>query len=103
MANNLPYLFEENWEVGTSLAGWASETDTGSLLNVKHYADLSKYNASSKILADSIGPIVPWRGAFCIEINAGDTNDHTLISGALAIATTQIGFSQFQLFIGNDF
>ncbi len=99
MAGNFPaYIHEENWETGTSVGGWDSETDTGSRLNVVHYATLAKYDSVG------IGPIAPWRGAFCIEINCGDTNDHTLIKATTdVIADAKIGWTQFLLFIGNDF
>jgi len=104
MANNLPYLFESNWEVGTSIDNWTTETDTGSRLNVQHYTTLAKYNANSAVKTDSIGPIAPWRGAFCMEIFMGDANIHSLISpAAIALPDTKIGYVQFMLFIGNDF
>ena len=90
-----PYIFEANFEGGSN-AEWDSETDTGSLLNFPHYTKLSGYNASV------VGPIAPWRGAYLAEWNLGDTNDHTLIASAVAIANTVTAWTRFYLFLGKD-
>lgn len=96
MANNFPYLFESNFERGTN-ADWDSEDDTGSRLDFAHYGVLATYNPVT------VGAIAPWRGAYCMRILAGDTNDHVLIEGDIDIADTATGYTRFELFIGKDF
>lgn len=60
-----PWLFEENFELGTA-GSFNSETDTNSKLSFLHYSDLARYE----------GLPAPWRGAYCMGINlAGGTND----------------------------
>lgn len=90
-----PYIFESNFEAGTN-AEWDSESDTGSLLNYPHYSKLSGYNATI------VGPIVPYRGAWVAEWNLGDTNDHTLIAAAIAIADTVTRYTRLYLFPGKN-
>jgi hypothetical protein len=90
-----PFIFESNFELGTN-AEWDSETDTGSRLNYPHYATLAKYDVTS------VGPVLPWRGAFVAEWNLGDTNDHTLIRSTIAIADTASAYTRFLLFLGKD-
>ena len=92
-----PYLFESNFERGTN-GDWDSETDVEGVLNIRHYTFLSRHDVTQ------IGPIVPWRGAYCAEWNlTGDTADHILIEGDMDIADTVTGFTRFYLFIGRNF
>lgn len=91
-----PFIFESNFELGNN-AEWDSETDTEGVLNIRHYTKLARYDASL------VGPIAPWRGAFCAEWDlVGDTADHILIEGDLDIADTATAFSRFYLFLGKD-
>lgn len=94
----LPYIFESNFETGLTTE-WDSETtDTNNVLKIKHYTELADYNASV------IGPITPFRGAYCMEIRlGGETDAHQLIEGDLDIADTQEAYAAFQLFIGKNF
>lgn len=93
-----PYIFEDNFEYNGAftLGGWDSETDTGSLLNQRHYTFLARENVQV------VGGIAPFRGAYCPEWNLGDTNDHTLIEGDIDIADTVTRYSRFYFFPGLD-
>lgn len=86
-----PYLFEENFELGTK-GGFDTETDTGSLLDFPHYTDLVK-----------AGSPPPFRGAYCMRIRPGDTNDHTLTEGDIDIADAASAYTRFYLHVSNDF
>jgi hypothetical protein len=90
-----PYIFEENFERGT-LGKFDSETDTGSLLNFRHFSFLAREDTTV------VGAIAPWRGAYCVELNLGDTNDHTLIEGDIDVVTADSGFTRFYMFLGKD-
>ncbi len=87
-----PWLFESNFEQGTN-AEWDSESDTGGLLDVVHYTTLAAIP----------GMGVPFRGAYCMRIACGDTNDHTVTEGDLDIADTATAWVRFYLFISKDF
>lgn len=86
-----PWIFESNFEAGTN-AEWDSETDTGSRLDFPHYSELAR--------TPGIG--MPYRGAYAMRIQMGDTNDHTLIEGDIDIADTVTRYSSFMLYVGND-
>ena len=87
-----PFIFEENFELGT-LGDFDSETDTGSLLDFVHYSTLSKIP----------GLPAPYRGAYCMRIVAGDTNDHTLTEGSIDIADGSTAFIRFYLYVAREF
>lgn len=87
-----PFTFEENFELGTK-GDFDTESDTGGLLDFPHYS----------ALAGIPGMEVPFRGAYCMRIVCGDTNDHTLQEGDLNIADTGTEWLRFYLFISNDF
>lgn len=93
-----PFVFESNFEDGvmTGSTQWDSEADTGSLLNLRHYSWVSRYDATI------VGPIAPWRGAFVAEWLLGDTNDHTLIEADLAVADGVTRWTRFYLFLGKN-
>ena len=82
-----PYVFEANFQAGTN-GEWDSESDTGSLLSVVHYS----------VLSNTPGMAMPYRGAFCMRIQMGDTNDHTLTEGDIDIADTATRWFRFYLF-----
>lgn len=86
-----PWIFESNFEAGSN-AEWDSEADTGSRLDFPHYSALAKIP----------GMPAPYRGAYCMRIQMGDTNDHTLIEGDIDIADTVTRWSSFMLHIGSD-
>ena len=46
---------------------------------------------------------LPYRGAHCMRIVCGDTNDHTLTDGAIDIADNATAFVRFYLYVGKDF
>ncbi len=87
-----PFIFESNFEVGANTE-WDSESDTGSLLDFPHYSTLAKINRLP----------APFRGAYCMRVVCGDTNDHTLIEGDIDIADTASGFIRFNLYVSPDF
>lgn len=86
-----PYIFEANFEGGTN-AEFDSESDTGSRLDFPHYTTLAQIP----------GMPAPYRGAYCMRIVMGDTNDHTLIEGDIDIADTVTRYSRFMLYVGTD-
>lgn len=87
-----PYIFESNFAAGTN-AEWDSEADTGSKLDFPHYSELSVIP----------GMEVPYHGdAYCMRIQMGDTNDHTLIEGDIDIADTVTRYSSFMLYVHTD-
>lgn len=86
-----PYIFADNFETGSN-ASWDSEADTGSKLDFPHYSALS--------VIPSMG--VPYNGAYCMRIQMGDTNDHTLIEGDIDIADAATRYSSFMLYVGKD-
>lgn len=87
-----PYIFESNFAAGTN-GEWDSEADTGSRLDFPHYSELSNIP----------GMEVPYHGdAFCMRIQMGDTNDHTLIEGDIDIADTVTRYSSFMLYVHTD-
>lgn len=86
-----PWIFESNFEAGTN-AEWDSETDTGSLLDFPHFSKLARW--------ERVG--MPYHGAFCMRVQMGDTNDHTLIEGDIDIADTVTRYSSFYLNIALD-
>ncbi len=92
MAAGFPWIFESVFEQGTN-AEWTSETDTGSLLDFPHYSTLSTQPTAP----------VPYRGAYCMRILPGDTNDHTLTSTTITIADTATGFFRWYMFASSDF
>ena len=84
-----PFIFADSFEVG-SFTNWdVSEVDTGGLLDAAHYSEL---NVSA-----------PFRGAYCMRIQLGDTNDHTIGDGDMNIADTATAWLRFYLYISNDF
>lgn len=84
-----PFLFADSFEVG-SFTNWdISEVDTGDRLDAAHYSDL---NVSA-----------PFRGAYCMRIQLGDTNVHTVGDGDMNIADTATAWLRFYLYISTDF
>ena len=87
-----PWIFESNFEQGTN-AEWDSESDTGALLDFPHYSTLSKITNAP----------VPYRGAYCMRVQCGDTNDHVLVEGDIDIADAGTGHTRFYLCAASDF
>lgn len=87
-----PFVFESNFEQGTA-AEWDTETDTGSLLDFPHYATLGKNPAAP----------VPYRGAYCMRIQCGDTNDHTLTEGDIDIADAGTAYFRWYMYVSSNF
>ena len=87
-----PWIFESNFETGSN-SQWDSESDTGSKIDFPHYS----------VLASVPGSLcAPWRGAYCMRIQMGDTNDHTLIEADMDIADGSTAFASFYLYLGED-
>ena len=91
-----PWIFENNFENTVTPFGWDSEEDTGGLLDVPTYLTLAQSNVAGNAA-------LPYRGASCMRIVAGDTNDHTLTEADLDIADGATAFASFYLYIGTDF
>ena len=83
---SFPWIFESNFEQGDN-SEWDSESDTGSLLDFPHYSELARFT--------NVG--MPWRGAYCMRILPGDTNNHTLVEGDINIADGVEGSFRFYL------
>lgn len=84
---SFPYIFEENFELGT-IGDFDTETDTGSLLDIVHYSALAKIDKAP----------MPYRGAYCMRVAMGDTNDHTLTEGSIDIADAATASVRFYLY-----
>jgi hypothetical protein len=87
-----PWLVESNFEQGSN-AEWTSESDTGSLLDFPHYS----------VLSNQVTAPVPYRGAYCLRILPGDTNDHTVTSTSITIADESTAFFRWYMWISTDF
>ena len=87
-----PWIFEESFDDGTK-GDFGAEADTGSLLSFPHYSDLARIPLGG----------VPFRGAYCMRIICGDTNDHTLLEEDLNIADGDSAWVRFYLFIDPRF
>lgn len=89
---SLPYIFAESFDQGGK-GGFDTEADTGSLLDFPHYTELARIP----------GYPAPFRGAYCMRIIPGDTNDHTLLEGDLNISAGGTAWVRFGLFVSDDF
>ena len=92
---SFPWIVESPFENATTTTDWASETDTGSKLDIAHYSVLSRMQ----------GMEVHFRGAYCmrVDLRAGDTNDHTLTHTSIDIADAATGYTRFYLYASKDF
>ena len=89
-----PWIASGNFDTTTATPfGWDSEQDTGSRLDVPHYSELARFPWSE---------CAPWRGAYCMRIQMGDTNDHTLTEGDIDIADAATAFASFYLYLAPD-
>lgn len=86
-----PWIFESIWEQGDN-SEWTSEADTGSKLDYPHYTELSRIDNAP----------VPYRGAYCMRIVMGDTNDHTLTSTTIVIADGTTNSFRWYIYASND-
>ena len=88
-----PYIFESSFDTGDATEWSGGETDTGSLLDFPHYTDLAAIPGAS----------APYRGAYCMRIQPGDTNDHTVDEAGIDIADTATRYVRFALYVSSDF
>ena len=88
-----PFVFEGNFETGT-IGGWDSKSDTGSLLDYPHISELARFPWSE---------CAPYRGAYCLRVQMGDTNDHTLLEGDIDIAASVTRWFRFYLYLSPTF
>lgn len=84
--------FAASFDTGDN-SQWDSETDTGSLLDFPHYTTLAAVP----------GRPMPYRGAYCMRIAPGDTNDHTVTEGDIDVATGATGWCRWAMYISTDF
>lgn len=89
---SLPYIFSASFDTGDNTE-WDSESDTGSLLDFPHYTTLANIPSAP----------APYRGAYCMRIQPGDTNDHTVTEGDINIADTATAWTRFTLYVSDDF
>lgn len=88
----LPYVFSASFDTGDN-SEWDSESDTGSLLDFPHYTTLAALKNAP----------APYRGAYCMRIQPGDTNDHTLTEGDMNISTSGTAWARFALYVSDNF
>lgn len=88
----LPYIFSASFDTGDN-SEWDSEADTGSLLDFPHYTTLARLD----------GAPAPYRGAYCMRVQPGDTNDHTLTEGDIDISAGGTAWTRFALYISSNF
>ena len=88
-----PYIYSASFDTGDATEWSGGETDTGALLDFPHYTDLAAIPGAS----------APYRGAYCMRIQPGDTNDHTVLEAAIDIADAATAFVRFALYISTDF
>lgn len=81
-----PWLFEENFEDGTK-GDFGTEADTGSLLDFPHFTELAAI--------PNMG--LPFRGAYCMRIQPGDANDHTIIEADINITDGSTAWTRLYL------
>lgn len=86
---SFPWLFKSNFEAGTN-AEWDSEQDTGTRLDFPHYSELARFPWSE---------CAPYRGAYCMRVQMGDTNDHTVRENDVDIADTVTRYVSFYLYL----
>jgi hypothetical protein len=86
-----PWIFHSNFAAGTN-AEWDSESDTGARLDFPHYSALAKIP----------GMPAPYSGAYCMRIQMGDTNAHTLTEGDIDIADGATRYFRFPLFAASN-
>lgn len=87
-----PFLFEDDFESGDNSV-WDSEDDGEGLLDFPHYVELARIP----------GMGLPYRGAYCARIQAGDANDHTLTAGAVNISADGTFGLRLALYLADDF
>lgn len=90
-----PYIFSDAFDTGDFSRWDVVESDTGSKLDVPHYATLAAIP----------GAPVPYRGAYCmrVDLTTGDANDHTVGDGDMNIADGSTAWVRFALFISTSF
>ena len=77
-----PYVEEDCFENGSTVG---TESDTGSLLDFPHYSTLAR----------TPGLPMPFRGAYCMRIQPGDTNAHTITYADVNISLDAVAWSRF--------
>jgi hypothetical protein len=89
-----PFDFEENFEDGT-IGGFASETDTSSILDIAHYSDIARYPGTG----------APYRGAYAMRVvlNGGTTSAYLVESSATAMAAGETLYFRLKVFLSQDF
>src|SRR3990167_3039945 len=88
-----PFIAQSAFENAVTPFGWDSEADTGTRLDVPHVSELARFPWSE---------CAPWRGAYCLRIQMGDTNDHTVTEGDINIADAATAFASFWLYLAPD-
>lgn len=84
-----PWIFAANFETGTN-GQWDSEQDTGSRLDFPHFTELARWPGSQQ---------APYRGAYCMRVQMGDANDHTVRETDLNIADAATAYVAFYLYL----
>ena len=87
-----PYIAESNFEQGTN-GEWASESDTGARLDFPHYSKLASQHAGSAA--------IPFKGAYCMRVEAGDANQHFVNRTDAIVAIASSGYFKFQFCVGS--
>lgn len=93
-----PYVFSATFDdgIGGGTGGqFDSESDTGALMDYPHYTTLARQAG--------IGPAVPYRGAYCMRVVMGDTNDHTVQANPVNISLNNLANIAFAMYIQPNF
>ncbi len=88
----LPYIHSSSFDTGDN-SEWTSESDSGTKLDFPHYSTLCAIP----------GAPAPYRGAYCMRIQPGDGNDHTLRADSHDIADGSTAWVRWAMFISPDF
>ncbi len=92
---SFPYIFESNFEQGTTTGDWDSETDSASQLDVVSYRQLAALGYRTA---------APFQGAYCMRVAlTGGTADAFVKEGDIDIAANTGRYVRFAMWISPDF
>lgn len=87
-----PWLFEENFELGT-LGDFDAESDSATRLDFPSYKELARYP----------GVAMPWRGAYCMRVLLNSTTDaYVQETGSFDTSASGTIYARFMIWVGSD-
>lgn len=88
-----PYIFASHFDTG-DIGDWNTETDVSGALTYPHYMTT----------VGLVGRPVPYRGAYCMRIDApANTADHTLSEADIDAAASATIWTRFMLYVSTNF